>query len=569
MRRAFLFFAATVTVFHGCATVTTIQKNEDRVVERRSRLEGPGGPTLWRHEIVAHGGGKTVVRVTRSKTCTRYEEETLERVVHSENSISPMQSILKVAAGVALLGAGAGVLHDAPKVPRRDDMKTDNPVGREGAYAIGVGALVAGTGSLVLAIVDLLRARDTAEAPTMIRQTVVGSEQNTRCNEEPGVAETIWLVASGGKEHRLGATNPSGAIEFDWASLPEDWFVGPENVSTARLALKRSSGSAAEPIHGATISLTGAANLHRAVLQERASRRLAGIKAGLATAMRAGDLDQARSLLAEWKSFDVTCDGCRAFADQLAEIEVKNHLRDLWKTVDSGDQQDAARALEEVSRLTPDDPRLRRVKRPQAVVPKRKVASAAPEAPPVSTGPAGPRILRLSRDQAYRALKRAGLSPLPPVSDELSTDDRSGKPTPSIVHIAKTGVGAYPLRLVCLSGNPQDLDSIEVILPVKDSAVKTVRLIRVLTGESLVTDAPDSLPEGTRRLVNAAKAGGSPTAVVFTILLAGTIAREEMTAQVHRSEKVTMPFSSIRLNSLAKVDGTIGVIFRLREPPAD
>lgn len=220
----------------GCATVTVEKVNRDNPVRSFERKSGPAEP--FQHHVsceplTADLQGVCLIEV--EGTCSSATVQVVDRTVEIRRSTSTLAKVFEYLPAGALMAAGAGVTADAHNVPASDDPTRTNPVGRKGAYAIGISLAAVGTGLLALAITDSARARDSEDHVGEIE--IPGAPRSFLCDRRP--LRTMQLKGrAGAGEIDVGSTGADGRIRIDIAKLvPADLVLGRTAARSLTLLL--------------------------------------------------------------------------------------------------------------------------------------------------------------------------------------------------------------------------------------------------------------------------------------------------------------------------------------------
>ena len=211
-------FAAVFMLANGCARIVTNSYNEDKFLRLEIRDTPPEGgasiTTDWRFD-----GDVLVVNVDRWHTCHRYREKLFERTRITEKRINDSQHMLNILLGALLLPAGVVITAMPDKFVAED--AEDPEASESGWLAAGVITAGAGTGFLVTALIDGIRAKDKKKKMGVVRRKV-GKEQVFYCREDTGTGLEAALEIPGVRETLKARVGPEGRVSFDLSDLLGD-----------------------------------------------------------------------------------------------------------------------------------------------------------------------------------------------------------------------------------------------------------------------------------------------------------------------------------------------------------
>lgn len=382
----------------SCSTIATVPTEHETIVATRPVQSSGRDPKL--RATVTQDDGIAIV-LARDETCTVHQENTVRRTRTLHRRIdSKANLVLEFALGAAALGGGVGVVYDAPNVPASGDPMTTNPIGRTGAYGIGVGLLALGVAGVVVGFVDLRRTRDGTEDLGTDSRPTNDVPRDVRCNEgmSAGTALVLRAGANPGAasarhdDLNLGATDARGKLVVPWSSIPSDWLNTAGWVRTATvvaggtelvaLPLDRARALVAEETWVKTKATNGAAGYrvfldnfpeahHDEAITAYRTTRVPELETDSAAAASAKDVKRAESAVEEWAALDpenpkladararakeLKLDELLAQADKRLSAANKDHIDDL---------NEAQAELEQATALVkPEDARIsKRTKR--------------------------------------------------------------------------------------------------------------------------------------------------------------------------------------------------------------
>lgn len=375
----------------GCATIHTESSVTSTVVGTRD-VQGPGRDRRLTASVT-EAQSAFELAVASAETCTVQKVNVVRRTRATRRSL---QDRAVVAAeyglgGAALLG-GLGVTYDAQNVPAANDPMETNPVGRNGAYGIGIGLVSAGIAALVVAVINTRAARDSVEDDGKGTTPVEGNGgRDISCNPQSASAVQLGLVGSGERTLDVGTTDRDGKLTIKWQSIPGDWLrssswvqaarlVGPEGSDVASISLAKARAAAADGEWTVVQKATSSEPIKKfredfsESHQDEATRLYVTIRANeidreIATAVGAKDLKRATTLLDEWQRLapeSTSLAGRRREFDAVArDVHLANYRKEFDtslaaamsnKGVSVESFQTAAARLADLGSLVPPDP---------------------------------------------------------------------------------------------------------------------------------------------------------------------------------------------------------------------
>jgi len=214
-------WSAVLTVaLTGCAPTRVVERDDDVQTGQRTQV-GPGFDRKMVAAVRLDNDGAEV-DMQSVETCQRYEERALHRTHVVERHASALAQALFYIGAVAGVGSGAWVLADVPNIPEPNDPKTQNPVGRAGATAIGVIQLIGGAASLAGGIATSVRGRNSKQELGTIYQPQANTATNVRCHGARARGQALSLILSSDQGGRiaLGNTDDLGRMAFTWEAIP-------------------------------------------------------------------------------------------------------------------------------------------------------------------------------------------------------------------------------------------------------------------------------------------------------------------------------------------------------------
>jgi hypothetical protein len=191
------FLAISVPLFClSCLPISetsTIIDGNSRSFERNSPTEDASPEYTLRCIGDETNGAKLYCSITETRNCTKTVVEETDQKQVTEKKIKPVYQLLEYLGGVALITAGAITIADAPNVPDENDPTTENPLGRNGAYAVGVGGVILGAALFITGVVDSVRAKDEEiDLPPRSRDV---SNDIFLCSDKMIIPEKVSIVS--------------------------------------------------------------------------------------------------------------------------------------------------------------------------------------------------------------------------------------------------------------------------------------------------------------------------------------------------------------------------------------
>ena len=202
----------------GCATIERVHARDSETIQHTSQESRPTGSVLAKIEQSG-----TQVSLSLVPACDGMKIAVGERTSHfARINTSKMSDWVAGIAGLGLAATGAVVIVDAKKVGSASDTSQDyNPLGKDGALVIGIGAVVVGAALLTIPTVDIIRSQgeETSKEPTK-QETLVSRE--IPC---PGATPQFKIAIrfSDSQEVSVGETDTAGHLSFDLApTIPDN-----------------------------------------------------------------------------------------------------------------------------------------------------------------------------------------------------------------------------------------------------------------------------------------------------------------------------------------------------------
>jgi hypothetical protein len=256
MRTVWLMVAAAPVVLFSLSSCATIQEErtlKSEVIDTKwEKVELPDKRSVAM-KCDAQDTQEIGCQLGLRKICENKRIDLVSQTQVVTRTGSVGWQIFEYLSGAAGIGAGTGVVIDAPNVPDSNDPKQTNPIGRTGAYVIGVGLIAAGTSLAILGVVDSVRARDSEEPAGQIRQEGESSTQET-CFTGPFSQGNVVLrktSTSGNlpilKEIKRWSSD-KGFIAFSSASIKTD-FCPDDEYATYLLVAEKSELNVTALVH--------------------------------------------------------------------------------------------------------------------------------------------------------------------------------------------------------------------------------------------------------------------------------------------------------------------------------
>lgn len=202
---------SAVAFTQACVPLSETRTTRTVVLERNERVATEEAEQRQVIEVARVTDRGVDIRVLDVSECPRYQTERYEthtRVERRTNGF--LHGASYAVAGLSAAG-GIAVFVDAPNVADGTSGVT-NPIGSEGAYAIGIGLSVTALAALVYGIANSVADVDSEEVsePSVRDTGEVGREE---CGREPRVGERVTI---GGSDPVLvGSTGQGGMLSVD------------------------------------------------------------------------------------------------------------------------------------------------------------------------------------------------------------------------------------------------------------------------------------------------------------------------------------------------------------------
>lgn len=308
----------------GCIPVRHTRTSRDVVLERGTRVVHESATVTREIEVVRTTARGVDLRVTDSSECPVYATERFEMrtaVARETNGFLHVGSYVLAAAAA---GLGAAVLVDAPNVADGTGREV-NPVGRDGAYAIGISLSAASLVPLIYGIATSVSDQDVEEISNTSTRDV-GIAGHESCGRAPAADVDAYVVE--GDSGRIERTDAEGRVSIDLFDALGPLALGRRASVTVR------SGTAQVPVD--TLAFRG----------------LAGEAAWVAT-----DRGDITSLTAFVEAFPRGAHATEANA-LIRDLRITAAAEATRRAITAGRELEAARALELLRQLDPAHPDL-------------------------------------------------------------------------------------------------------------------------------------------------------------------------------------------------------------------
>ena len=361
-----------VSLTLACAPITTNTRIESTVVDHVSRRTPAGPPQLQAQVEVS--GPSAHVAVERVQPCVETQYAVIDRTAHHERRDDRRLILWEWLGGAVLAGGGAVAISVAPSLS--DEPGIDESTGEEtisnrtAVYIIGGVALAGSLATLVVALVDSIRAADRSEQLPRIEE-----EQERRrvpCGPTEPIAGSPIVAANGEVEVRLGTTGPDGTLDVNLDDqLPAEDIIGPPNITSLTLSL---NGDALGELDLRSYVEILAEREWVTARQEDSVEQLDRFALRFpdvpqATIARARSLSMRETSAWETARFTDTVDALEGFVASFPEsshadearararaLRLGDALSRADQALTAGDPQAAIQAMREAERLAPGDP---------------------------------------------------------------------------------------------------------------------------------------------------------------------------------------------------------------------
>jgi tetratricopeptide (TPR) repeat protein len=149
----------------GCASIKSTKINDDKFIGYEKIVSPPvSEDILCNFDYKLHQLKELIVSADCWLICNEDKYKIYDRnMINKKEFENPNIPYYEFVSSIILTGLGIGVIIDAPNVPEKDTITKSNPVGRKGAYTIGIISTGIGGALLVSGVVDAFRSKDTTE----------------------------------------------------------------------------------------------------------------------------------------------------------------------------------------------------------------------------------------------------------------------------------------------------------------------------------------------------------------------------------------------------------------------
>ena len=330
----------TLASLVGCIPLHSTRTARDVVLSTSVRVEEPSGPATRTLSIINSDARGVFLRVNQSFDCRRVEIEDFETRTTEVREVEATLHVGAYVAAATAFGLGAWILTDAPNVADGSDPRLTNPVGRDGAYGVGIGVEVAGLLPLIYGIAT--SAQDVDREEVGPRRAREATSQNVTCHDGPAPNVSIDVEVLDHSRtitrRSIGTTDVSGSLSIDLIEAVGDEIA--DGRSIAVIAGRERVVVRVEPL------LPEAESLAWGRLWATGFAGSAGLRGFLAFHPRGAHAAEARDRLRDARMMELRT----SISDALS--------RDDLAAVDA--------SLEELRRLAPDDPMISETERRRA-----------------------------------------------------------------------------------------------------------------------------------------------------------------------------------------------------------